>query len=96
MTSTGLAGWGVILAQRTEWGSHMMDGWGVGWMWAMGLFWMLLLVALVVGIVWAATHNGPPPDRPDHTGRARDILNERYARGEVSTEEYRERLDALR
>ncbi|MEX0657867.1 MAG: hypothetical protein WD080_01925 [Egibacteraceae bacterium] len=92
MTPTGI----VILAQRTEWGSHMMDGWGAGWMWAMSLFWMLLLVALVVGIVWAVTRTGRPPERPEGAGRAREILDERYARGEVSTEEYRERLDALR
>jgi uncharacterized membrane protein len=28
--------------------------------------------------------------------RARDVLAERYARGEVTTEEYRERLERLR
>jgi uncharacterized membrane protein len=30
------------------------------------------------------------------TQRATDILAERYARGEVSSEEYRERLEELR
>ncbi len=50
---------------------------------------------------------GGPPDGPDGEGvkpadspelaleRARAILHERYARGEISTEEYRERIDNL-
>ncbi|QGG94173.1 SHOCT domain-containing protein [Actinomarinicola tropica] len=33
---------------------------------------------------------GPPPSR------AKEILEERYASGELSAEEYRERLDHLR
>lgn len=93
---TGIVAVDAILAERAEWGGHMMDGWDVGWMWVMGLFWVLLLAALVGGVVWAATRTGRPPGQPDATRRAREILNERYARGEVSTEEYRERLDALR
>lgn len=97
MTPTaGMIALETIVADRAEWGGHMMDGWGVGWMWAMGLFWVLLLAVLVGGIVWAATRTGRTPSQPDATHRAREILNERYARGEVSTEEYRERLDALR
>lgn len=84
----------TILAQAPRWDGHM--SWGGGWMVVMGLFWMLLLVALVVGTVWAVTRSGGGPSRPDPTSRAREILNERYARGEISTEEYRERLDALR
>lgn len=83
----------TILAQTQRWDGHMMGGWG--WMWIVGLLSLLLLVALVVGIVWAITRGGRP-NQPDPTARPREILNERYARGEISTEEYRERLDALR
>ncbi len=37
-----------------------------------------------------------PQDAPaPGPGRAREILDERYARGELSTEEYRERLQSL-
>jgi Short C-terminal domain len=36
-----------------------------------------------------------PPKRSD-VERARDVLAERYARGELTTEEYRERLEQLR
>jgi uncharacterized membrane protein len=54
----------TILAQIQRWDGHMMGGWG--WMWIVGLLSLLLLVALVVGIVWAITHGGRPnqPARP--------------------------------
>jgi putative membrane protein len=81
------------VAQTQGWDGHMMGGWG--WMWLVGLLSILLLVALVVGAVWAVTRSGSS-SRPNTASRAREILNERYARGEISTEEYRERLDALR
>ena len=38
---------------------------------------------------------GPDRDEPSGIDRARDILAERYARGEISSEEYRGRLDQL-
>lgn len=77
-------------------GGHMWDDhmWGGGWMW----IWPLLMVAMVVAVgvaVWLATRAGRPADR-DGTGRAREVLAERYARGELSTEEYHERLEHLR
>jgi putative membrane protein len=88
-TSTSLA----VLAQAQRWDGHMMGGWG--WMWLAGVLSMLLLVAFVAVVVWAVTRSGPA-NRPGPTSRAREILDERYARGEISTDEYRERLDALR
>lgn len=80
----------------------MGSGWGMGWMW---LFWLLLIlgVVLVVVVLVRAVGGGvtgpsegrrgaaPQPGR----SRARELLDERYARGEISTEEYRERLSAL-
>jgi putative membrane protein len=80
-----------VLGQAQRWDGHMMGGWG--WMWLVGLLSMLLLAVLVV-VVWALTRSGT--DRPDPTTNARQILNERYARGEISTDEYHERLDAIR
>ncbi len=39
---------------------------------------------------------GKPPEAPEMAlDRARAILHERYAKGEISTEEYRERIDNL-
>jgi putative membrane protein len=34
-------------------------------------------------------------DRPSELGEARRILDERYARGDLTTEEYRERIQGL-
>ena len=74
-----------------------MDGWGGGWMWLWGIAMMALFVVLIVWLVRATTGNGatssPPKDPAD---RAREILAERYARGELTTEEYRERVEQLR
>ena len=59
-----------------------------------GILILILLVVLVGLGVWAvvrATHNrGPHPH-----DRAREILAERLARGEITPEEYRERLQQL-
>jgi putative membrane protein len=85
-TLTSLA----VLAQAQRWDGRMMGGWG--WMWLVGL---LSMLALVVVVVWAVTRSGST-NRPNPPSRAREILDERYARGEISTEEYRERLDTLR
>lgn len=75
-----------------------MDGWGAGWMW----LWCVAMLALfVVLLLWfgraASGKQGsaaPPPSHP--SDRAREILAERYARGELTTEEYRERAEQLR
>lgn len=62
--------------------------WGYG---AWGGLWMLLLLAgMVVLAIWAvqqfSSSNRPPgPQRPD---RALQILEERYARGEIDRDEF--------
>lgn len=85
---------------------HWDGGWGAGNWLVMG-FGMLLFWALVVaGIVWLvrSTANRPTPvphgvplDKPTTPARpsALAILDERYARGEISDEEYRTRRDTL-
>jgi putative membrane protein len=66
--------------------------------WDHGGFWWfpftLLWVAVLGGVIWLAVR-AMRTQRSD-TQRATDILAERYARGEVSSEEYRERLEELR
>jgi putative membrane protein len=90
LASTALAT--QVLAQSDDgrWGH--MSGWGGGWMWLWGTLMMLTWVALIAAAVWVVARS-LGGNRPD---RARDILDERYARGELSTEDYRERLDQLR
>ena len=80
----------------------MDGGFGMGWMW---LFWLLLVVGVVLLVVVAVRAFGgggvrPTADQPGagarpERSRARHLLDERYARGEITTEEYRERLAAL-
>ncbi len=66
------------------------DGWG--WMLGWHLLGWALLVVAVVAIVVAVTRTGGR----DRRGDAERILAERYARGEIDTEEYRSRREALR
>ncbi|MDQ6754701.1 MAG: SHOCT domain-containing protein [Actinomycetota bacterium] len=86
----------------------MMGGYGsmMGWTWS---FWALLLVGIVLLVILAVRvfsggmnrggagrGEGPGADVPaPGAGAARRILDERYARGELSTEEYRDRLTVL-
>ena len=77
-------------------------GSGMGWGW---IFWLLLLVGIVLVVVVAVRAVGGGVRRdadftratggPSGRSRARDVLDERYARGQLTTEEYRERLTAL-
>ena len=69
------------------------DGWL--WFWPLvPLFWLLVIFLFVRLFFWRgrrgawARYGGPGPD-------PRAILAERYARGEISYEEYRERLGNL-
>jgi putative membrane protein len=69
------------------------DDWNHGW-WPL---WPLLWLVVIVTIVWffkRGRWNGP--HLQTGADRARDILAERYARGEITGEEYRERLEGLR
>jgi putative membrane protein len=58
------------------------------------LFGILWLVAIGAAVFFI-TRTLRPRERSG-SERARDVLAERYARGEVSTEEYRERMTHLR
>jgi len=75
-------GWGM--------GPGMMGAWGMGWfgMIIMLVFWVLVIVGLVFLIRWLiqTTSRGKTAG---HTGsKAIDIIKERYARGEISKEEF--------
>ena len=85
----------------------MGNGFGMGGMWAFWLFGLLLLIGVVLLVVLAVRAAGGGIDRnidvrPPSAGErhrphshAREILDERYARGELTTEEYRERLHTI-
>jgi putative membrane protein len=71
--------------------------WQVSLMWAgMILFWGLLIWAVYALITSATRRSGPGPrDGEQRGGDARRILDQRLARGEIDTEEYRRLRDAL-
>lgn len=71
----------------TDWGHHSFFGMGLGGSVFMVLFWVLLLVALVALLRWALSANARG-DTPNARRRALEILEERYARGEIDDEEY--------
>lgn len=64
------------------------------WLWAAGLFFLLrvLLVTGLILVVWRLFLTRPLWQRPDS---AVQILRERYARGEISEDEYRKRAATL-
>ncbi len=84
----------------------MMFGYGANmwWMWLWGLVAVAGIVVLIVVLVRASSGGMsggarqaiPPPVSGVPTGKTpRQILDERYAKGELTTEEYRERLTVL-
>ena len=66
----------------------MMMGMGFGFL-GMLLFWGILLVALVGGAVLVFRQiTGARPSDGQHKPTARQVLDERLARGEIDQEEY--------
>jgi putative membrane protein len=89
-----------------HWGHMGNHGWMGGWWWLWGPIMMIFWFALAVAVTWfavrwvsnrnpAAPPRPPAPPEPRDTERARDILAVRYAKGEISTEEYHERVAGL-
>jgi putative membrane protein len=75
-----------------------MNDMGSGWGWAMMVLLTLVFLLLIGLIAWLAASNGRAPGSTDTAvGRssARNILDERLARGEIDIDEYNRRLAAL-
>jgi putative membrane protein len=77
-----------------DWHDHMMDGGGAGW-WVWGVLMMVLMLGIVALVVWLIVRSshgsGGLP-----SSSAREILSERFARGEIDADEYHDRLSKLR
>ena len=69
-------------------GGGMMGGAFMGF-WA--IFALLVLALLVVGVVWLVRTLAGPGPAGDATSTARQELDLRYARGELTREEYQQR-----
>ena len=69
---------------------HMGDGWG--WWMAFGWLWMLLVIAPVVWAVARLAERRPGSGSDDAMRRieptAREVLDRRYAAGELTDEQY--------
>lgn len=70
----------------------MHDGWmfGMGWTWLIGLV-LVILVIWVVARMVARPDAGTAPDIDD----AEQVLDRRFARGEIDEQEYMARKEAL-
>ena len=77
-----------LLLQQGSW--HMGDGWG--WWMMFGWLWMLGFLGL---IIWAAVYVARRLSVPAVPSRGKssalEILEERYARGELTDEEFDQR-----
>lgn len=72
----------------------MHGGWGWGWMTLMMIVMVLFWAAVIFGIVWlvrSATDRRPEP----RTESPLDVLDRRFAEGEISEEDYRARRQVL-
>lgn len=78
---------------------------GGAWMWVFGGLMMVGVLVLIGAVVWAVIASANRGNRgltaaaasPEASGRGRtrQVLDERYARGEMNSEEYTERLHTL-
>ncbi len=80
----------LTFADATGW-DHM-GSWG----WGMMLFGWLFMVALIAFVGWAIWSTVRPQDpRGAGESRASQLLDERYARGEIDRNDYLERRSDL-
>ncbi len=71
----------------------MMVGMGIGWGFGLGWLAMVLFwVFVAAGIAWLVLTLGRSPQERGH---AASILAERYARGEIDSEEFKARTHAI-
>jgi putative membrane protein len=70
---------------------NMMDGMMGGFMWFWLIFAVVVLALLVVGVVWLVRTLAGPGPGGSTTSAARQELDLRYARGELTREEYQQR-----
>ncbi len=74
------------------WG-YGYNGWG--WMWLIGAVVVVGIVVLIVFLIRASITSPRSGNVGNVAVTPRQILDERYARGELTTEEYRERIATL-
>ena len=76
----------------------MHGGWGWGWMSLMMVVMVLFWGAVIAGIVWlvrGASWGPMPPERDVRKETPAEILDRRFAEGEISEEDYSARREVL-
>ncbi len=76
-----------------------MMGWGYGMMGAYGwigmIFNLLILAGVIILVVWAVRRFTERGSGQSGSQSARDIVQQRYARGEITREQYQQMLNDL-
>jgi len=83
----GMMGWGMMGPGGMGWGGFGFSPFG--WI-VMLVFWALIIGGIALLLIWLFGQVGPAAPAPTPPSRAIDILNERYARGEITREQYEE------
>lgn len=70
-----------------HWG---MMGWGNGGFWPLGMIiWLIIIVAIIAFVSWAVSGRFlRSRDEGGGVSSALDVLEQRYARGEIGRDEY--------
>ena len=78
---------GVGYGYGSHWG---MMGWGNGSFWPLGMIiWAVIIIALIAFITWLVSGRSFRRRSDGRTSSAAlDLLEQRYARGEIGREEY--------
>lgn len=86
----------IVVADAIHDGDHMVGGW-----WVLGMGVVMLAVVIAVTVVALNSTGSRRADRPEDRAAvdplfgARAVLARRYAEGDITTDEYRERIEQL-
>ncbi|MCL5959475.1 MAG: SHOCT domain-containing protein, partial [Chloroflexi bacterium] len=84
-----MMGWGMGPGMM-GWGGYGFGIWGIIMGIVMLLFWVLIIGGIVLLVVWLVRQGQPAAAGPAGGRGALEILKERYARGEITREQYDE------
>ena len=76
----GNFGYGAY-GNMTDW-----SGFGLGWIWML-LWWIFIILAIVAVVKWLSDNQS---GTKKESNNALDILKERYAKGEITKEQFEE------
>jgi putative membrane protein len=88
----------VVLERIRNHGDDIHHSGGHWWWWLIALAVLALLVVAILALLTyrPATSERPRTSPEPPRGSAEQILADRFARGEIDADEYRQRRDALR